>query len=153
MGQRRTRRSVGRTLLALAATTYTLFLHLALLLVTAVAFSVARKGRRTRLFHVLNFLLPFRFLNPFVALRVHKSSSHYPYAPAILVANHASLLDFAIMAAAFPNVRFLARADQSRFPIVGWMLRRAGYIFIEFKEGNVADKGSVAAAMEACKVR
>ncbi len=51
--------------------------------------------------------------------------------PTLLVANHVSWLDAAAIHAAAPQTRFVAKADVSRWPLVGRLLAGAGTLFIE----------------------
>jgi 1-acyl-sn-glycerol-3-phosphate acyltransferase len=53
-------------------------------------------------------------------------------APAVLVANHASFLDVLLLLAVLPpNVRFGAKARLTRYPILGTILRRSGYVLVQ----------------------
>ena len=49
----------------------------------------------------------------------------------LLLANHVSWLDVAAIHAAAPHARFVAKAELRRWPVVGWMSRAAGTLFIE----------------------
>ena len=51
--------------------------------------------------------------------------------PTLLVANHVSWLDAAAIHAAAPQTRFVAKADVSRWPLVGRLLAGAGTLFIQ----------------------
>ena len=52
--------------------------------------------------------------------------------PAVLVANHASFLDVLLILAVLPpNVRFGAKAKLTRYPILGTILRRSGYVLVQ----------------------
>jgi 1-acyl-sn-glycerol-3-phosphate acyltransferase len=48
----------------------------------------------------------------------------------VIVSNHVSWLDVWVIHATCP-VRFVAKSDSRRWPIVGWLVARAGTIFIE----------------------
>lgn len=50
---------------------------------------------------------------------------------ALLVANHVSWLDIATIHAACPQARFVSKADVLRWPLLGWLIRGAGTLFIE----------------------
>jgi 1-acyl-sn-glycerol-3-phosphate acyltransferase len=50
---------------------------------------------------------------------------------ALLVANHVSWLDIAAIHAASPHARFVSKADVLRWPLLGWLIRGAGTLFIE----------------------
>ena len=49
----------------------------------------------------------------------------------LLLANHVSWLDIAALHAAVPHARFVAKADVLRWPLLGWLIRGAGTLFIE----------------------
>ena len=49
----------------------------------------------------------------------------------LLVANHISWIDIAALHAAAPHARFVSKADVLRWPLLGWMIRSAGTLFIE----------------------
>lgn len=49
----------------------------------------------------------------------------------LLVANHVSWLDIAALHAAAPHARFVSKADVLRWPLLGWLIRGAGTLFIE----------------------
>jgi 1-acyl-sn-glycerol-3-phosphate acyltransferase len=51
-------------------------------------------------------------------------------APTLLVTNHVSWLDIWVIHAVCP-VRFVAKSDLRRWPALGWLMARAGTIFIE----------------------
>ncbi len=51
-------------------------------------------------------------------------------APTVIVANHVSWLDIWVVHAVTP-VRFVAKSDIRRWPVVGWLVARAGTIFID----------------------
>jgi 1-acyl-sn-glycerol-3-phosphate acyltransferase len=52
------------------------------------------------------------------------------YAPTLIVSNHVSWLDICILNTVLP-LRFVAKADVRRWPLVGFLVSRAGTIFIE----------------------
>jgi 1-acyl-sn-glycerol-3-phosphate acyltransferase len=49
----------------------------------------------------------------------------------LIVANHVSWLDIAAIHAAAPHARFVSKADVLRWPLLGWLIRNAGTLFIE----------------------
>jgi 1-acyl-sn-glycerol-3-phosphate acyltransferase len=55
----------------------------------------------------------------------------WPQQPVLLVANHISWLDIAAIHAACPQARFVSKADVLAWPLVGWLVREAGTLFIE----------------------
>jgi 1-acyl-sn-glycerol-3-phosphate acyltransferase len=49
----------------------------------------------------------------------------------LLVANHVSWLDIAAIHAAAPHARFVSKADVLAWPLLGWLIKNAGTLFIE----------------------
>jgi 1-acyl-sn-glycerol-3-phosphate acyltransferase len=49
----------------------------------------------------------------------------------LVVANHVSFLDIAAIHAAIPQARFVSKADVLSWPLLGWLIRNAGTLFIE----------------------
>ena len=49
----------------------------------------------------------------------------------LVVANHVSWLDIAAIHATCPEARFVSKADVLRWPLLGWLIRGAGTLFIE----------------------
>ncbi len=49
----------------------------------------------------------------------------------LIVSNHISWLDIAAIHAAAPHARFVSKADVLRWPLLGWLIRNAGTLFIE----------------------
>ena len=49
----------------------------------------------------------------------------------LLIANHVSWLDIAALHAAVPQARFVSKADVLHWPLLGWLIRGAGTLFIE----------------------
>lgn len=49
----------------------------------------------------------------------------------LLLANHVSWLDIAAIHAVTPQARFVAKAEVLRWPLLGWLIRGAGTLFIE----------------------
>lgn len=52
-------------------------------------------------------------------------------AAALLVSNHVSWLDIAVIHAACPHARFVSKADVLRWPLLGWLIKSVGTLFIE----------------------
>ncbi len=63
-------------------------------------------------------------------LRLHTSGQAHPGA-ALLLANHISWLDIAAIHAVAPRARFVSKADVLAWPLLGWLIRHAGTLFIE----------------------
>ena len=49
----------------------------------------------------------------------------------LLVANHISWLDIVALHAATPQARFVSKADVLKWPLLGWLIKGAGTLFIE----------------------
>ncbi len=69
----------------------------------------------------------------------------------LIVANHVSWLDIAAIHAAVPHARFVSKADVLSWPLLGWLIRNAGTLFIERerKRDAVRVVHAVAAALTA----
>ncbi len=69
----------------------------------------------------------------------------------LFVANHVSWLDIAAIHAAAPQARFVSKADVLHWPLLGWLIRNAGTLFIERerKRDAVRVVHAVAAALQA----
>ena len=65
-----------------------------------------------------------------VGLTIQVSGTPRPGAT-LLVANHISWLDIAAIHAAAPHARFVSKADVLKWPLLGWLIRNAGTLFIE----------------------
>lgn len=63
-------------------------------------------------------------------LRLHAQGTPRPGATLVL-ANHVSWLDIAAIHAVAPQARFVAKADVLAWPLLGWMIKGAGTLFIE----------------------
>ena len=86
--------------------------------------SVAQRRTRVRRFsrHLLRILA--------VRLKVSGAPPRAQDLPAMLVANHVSWLDiFAINSA--HAMRFVAKSEIRRWPVIGWLCARGGTLFIE----------------------
>jgi 1-acyl-sn-glycerol-3-phosphate acyltransferase len=65
-----------------------------------------------------------------MGLTVHISGT--PNAGAtLLVSNHVSWLDIAAIHSAVPQARFVSKADVLSWPLLGWLIKGAGTLFIE----------------------
>jgi 1-acyl-sn-glycerol-3-phosphate acyltransferase len=65
-----------------------------------------------------------------LGLRLHASGTPHRGAT-LLVANHVSWLDIAAVHAVAPQARFVSKADVLHWPLLGWLVKGAGTIFIE----------------------
>lgn len=69
-----------------------------------------------------------KVLLPMIGLRVHKEGTA-PDFPCILMANHRSYIDPAVLARDVPGYG-VAKAEMANWPVVGWGARVAGVLFI-----------------------
>ena len=60
----------------------------------------------------------------------------------VVIANHQTYMDIAVLASLWPCV-FVAKAEISRWPVVGWMTKMAGTVFVERGKGGSAAAASV----------
>ena len=69
----------------------------------------------------------------------------------LLVSNHISWLDIMALHAAAPQARFVSKADVLQWPLLGWLIRNAGTLFIERerKRDAVRVVHAMAAALQA----
>ncbi len=65
-----------------------------------------------------------------VGLTLHVTGTPRPGAN-LIVANHISWLDILAIHAALPHARFVSKADVLDWPLLGWLIRNAGTLFIE----------------------
>jgi 1-acyl-sn-glycerol-3-phosphate acyltransferase len=59
------------------------------------------------------------------------TSGVQPGAAVLVVANHVSWLDIVAIHAVLPQARFVSKADVLQWPLLGWLIRGAGTLFIE----------------------
>src|SRR5258708_4570055 len=93
----------------------------------AVFFPIYGKSRRSRavsrwsgqLLAILNVQPSLRGAPPMIADRA-----------AVLVANHVSWLDIQLIHSVWP-VRFIAKSEVRRWPVIGWLSAHTGTLFIE----------------------
>ena len=65
-----------------------------------------------------------------VGMAIEVSGTARPGAT-LMVANHVSWIDIAAIHAAAPHARFVSKADVLAWPLLGWLIRGAGTLFIE----------------------
>ncbi len=65
--------------------------------------------------------------------------------PVLFVANHVSWADAPILGGLLP-VSFVAKSEIAAWPLIGWLARRAGTVFVERRRGAVAGQRDALAA-------
>lgn len=65
-----------------------------------------------------------------IGISLHIEGKPRPGA-ALLVSNHVSWLDIAVIHAACPHARFVSKVDVLRWPLLGWLIKSVGTLFIE----------------------
>jgi 1-acyl-sn-glycerol-3-phosphate acyltransferase len=85
-------------------------------------------------------------MNPLWRVRV-EGRAHLPWSgPAVLVANHLSILDILVLYAVFRPFKWVAKAELFRIPIVGWNMAMNDYVRI-----RRGDPESVRRMMDHCR--
>jgi 1-acyl-sn-glycerol-3-phosphate acyltransferase len=136
----RTAGSLARMLLALLRIAH-LVVHLAI----GFALVVARPRLRP---HAYEALLAWWARGVLAALGVKLRVAGLPSRlPGLVVANHISWLDVIAIAALRP-AQFVCKAEIAGWPGIGWLLRRAGSIFI--RRGSFRDVWRVNLRLRAC---
>jgi 1-acyl-sn-glycerol-3-phosphate acyltransferase len=65
-----------------------------------------------------------------LGIALHVSGTPRPGAT-LMVANHVSWLDILAIHSAAPHARFVSKADVLAWPLLGWLIKGAGTLFIE----------------------
>lgn len=84
-----------------------------------------------------------------VKLHVHGKPPRGHGSPVMLVANHVSWLDIYAINAVLP-VRFVAKSEIRKWPVIGWLSAKTGTLFIERarRRDTVRISGEIVAAMQ-----
>jgi len=85
-------------------------------------------------------------MNPFWRLRVEGRENLPWRGPAVLVANHLSLLDILVLYALFRPFKWVSKAELFRVPIVGWALILNDYVPV-----RRGDRESIRKMMDHCR--
>lgn len=73
-----------------------------------------------------------------IGLRV-RESGQAPEGPALLLSNHISWTDIPVLGGLM-KTRFLSKAEVGEWPLVGWLARQAGTLFIKRGSGEAAER-------------
>jgi 1-acyl-sn-glycerol-3-phosphate acyltransferase len=134
-----------RTILASLRLCVALLVSALLFLPALLANVPALLGARDRSLRWLCALQGFwaRCMLPLVGLRVEAPGAA-PRARLLVVSNHLSYLDVLVLASLFRG-RFVAKSEIAGWPVLGWLARAAGTLFID--QGRRADVLSVGEEM------
>jgi len=89
----------------------------------------------------------FVALNPLWRLRVTGRDALPWHGPAVLVANHASLVDILVLFGLFRPYKWVSKAENFRIPFIGWNMTLNGYVPLVRGDG-----ASVRTMLERCRV-
>ena len=87
----------------------------------------------------------YTWLNPAWAVTIHGRERLHRAGPAVIVANHLSLLDILVMFRLQSHFKWVSKIENFRVPLIGWNMTLCGYIPLQ--RGT---KTSVMSMMRAC---
>ena len=126
----------------LGASSISLFPLAVLLFLTTVLFD----KRRVLMHRFTSFWASlYTWLNPAWPVRIHGRRRLYEAGPAVIVANHLSLLDILVMFRLQTHFKWVSKQENFKVPFVGWNMTMCGYI--PLRRGTAT---SVAAMMRLC---
>jgi 1-acyl-sn-glycerol-3-phosphate acyltransferase len=79
----------------------------------------------------------FRGATRCLGLRAHCHGEAHP-GPVLYVCNHVSWCDIPVLGGALP-ARFLSKSEVGQWPLIGWLARQGGTVFIKRGGGKAAD--------------
>jgi 1-acyl-sn-glycerol-3-phosphate acyltransferase len=86
------------------------------------------------------------YVNPLWKLRT-TGREHLPWrGPAVIVANHASLVDILVVFDLFRPFKWVSKAENFKIPFIGWNMRLNGYVSLVR-----GDRESVARMLDECR--
>ena len=88
----------------------------------------------------------YTLLNPAWPVSIEGREKLRPDQPAVMVANHLSLLDILVLFRMFTHFKWVSKIENFRIPFIGWNMSLNRYI--KLRRG---DKSSVVAMMAACE--
>jgi 1-acyl-sn-glycerol-3-phosphate acyltransferase len=104
--------------------------------------------RRLRALHAFTCFWAslYTLLNPAWPVSIEGREKLRSGQPAVMVANHLSLLDILVLFRTFTHFKWVSKIENFRIPFIGWNMSLNRYI--KLRRG---DKGSVVAMMAACE--
>ena len=79
----------------------------------------------------------YKFLAHMLRLRISVSGKPTASVPTIFVANHVSYVDILVLGAVLPGY-FVSKAEVAKWPIIGWLGRFNGTVYINRKTTEAA---------------
>lgn len=83
--------------------------------------------------------MALRWATRLLRLRVSVEGVAPASRPVLFVANHISWADIPILGGLWP-ASFVAKSEVARWPLIGWLARRAGTVFVERRRGAAASQ-------------
>jgi 1-acyl-sn-glycerol-3-phosphate acyltransferase len=87
----------------------------------------------------------YTWLNPAWPVSIEGRDRVHPGRPAVMVANHLSLVDILVLFRTFLHFKWVSKVENFRVPLIGWNMSLNGYIKIDR-----GDRASAAQMMKAC---
>lgn len=116
------------------------FLLLVLSVTTAIALLLLLVDRLTGRRHSRSSIARACFLACCRCLGIRISETgRPPEEPALLLSNHISWTDIPVLGGLM-EIRFLSKAEVARWPLVGWLARQAGTLFIRRGSGEATQR-------------
>lgn len=113
-------------------------LVLALTTVIAILFLLVDLVTRRR--HNRSSVARFCFMSISRCLGIHVTTTgEAPESPALLISNHISWTDIPVLGG-LTEIRFLSKAEVGKWPLVGWLARQAGTLFISRGSGEATQR-------------
>ena len=110
-------------------------------------FLVTLTGNQSLAHRVARFWATLVLFSAGVRLKVKSDNEFIRDCPVIFASNHASQMDIPILYKALPvEFRFLVKKELFKVPLLGFAMKKAGYIPIDRKDGRAAVKSMKEAA-------
>jgi 1-acyl-sn-glycerol-3-phosphate acyltransferase len=115
------------------------------LLVYVVTLPFDRRGRALHMY-TCAWAMFYIGANPIWSLRVTGREKIPRRGAAVIVANHASLIDILVLFGLYRQFKWVSKASNFKLPIIGWVMRLNRYVYLVR-----GDRTSVIAMMNECR--